>query len=265
MPKMSTRRKLAIATWSPPREGNIYGKLSVDVTRALAYLDKVRDETGERVTITHFVGKVVGAALRDAPGLNGYIRLGAYHPHSTVDVAFLVALEEGSDLGKVKVERVDEKRLEDLAREFGAAAAKLRAGKDQEFKKSNNLARALPTWLIRPLLSFIGWLTASLGVSLPSAGLEAFPFGACIITSVGMLGLDEGFVPPTPFARVPLYVLLGAIREQAVVEDGEVVVRPMLTITATIDHRYMDGFQAGVLAHKVREIFANPTLLYPET
>ncbi|MCA9575089.1 MAG: 2-oxo acid dehydrogenase subunit E2 [Polyangiales bacterium] len=263
MPKMSTRRKLAIATWSAPNEGNIYGKLSVDATRALAYLDKVREETGEKVTITHFVGKVVAAALREAPGLNGYLRFGAFHPHDTVDLAFLVALEEGSDLGKVKVERADEKRLEDLAREFGAAAAKLRAGKDQQFKKSNNLARLLPTWVIRPLLRFIGWLTGSIGLSLPSAGLEAFPFGACIITSVGMLGLDEGFVPPTPFARVPVYVLLGAIRDQPVVEDGQIVVRPMLTITATIDHRFMDGFQGGVLARKVREIFADPTLLYP--
>lgn len=262
MSKMSTRRKLAIATWSAPQEGNIYGKLSVDAAHALAYLDRVRAETGERVTITHFVGKVVGAALREAPGLNGYLRFGGYHQHSTVDVAFLVALEEGSDLGKVKVERVDEKRLEDLAREFGAAAAKLRAGKDKQFKKSNDLARALPTWIIRPLLALIGWLTGSLGVSLPAAGLEAFPFGACVITSVGMLGLDEGFVPPTPFARVPLYVLLGAIRDQAVVEDGQVVVRPMLTITATIDHRFMDGFQGAVLARKVREIFADPSLLY---
>ena len=63
---------------------------------------------------------------------------------------------------------------------------------------------------------------------------------------------------------MPLYVLLGAIRDQAVVEDGQVVVRPMLTITATIDHRFIDRFQAGVLAHKVREIFADPTQLYAE-
>ena len=131
MPKMSTRRKLVIATWSAPREGNIYWKLTVDATHVLAYLEQVRAETGEKVTITHFVGKVVGAALREAPGLNGFLRFGAFHQHSTVDVAFLVALDEGSDLGKVKVERVDEKRLEDIARAFGAAAAKLRAGKDK--------------------------------------------------------------------------------------------------------------------------------------
>ena len=35
----------------------------------------------------------------------------------------------------------------------------------------------------------------------PGLGLEAFPFGSAVITSVGMMGLDEGFAPPTPFAR----------------------------------------------------------------
>src|SRR5437868_3292437 len=39
MSKMSTRRKLAIATWGNPGEGNIYGKLTLDATEALAYLD----------------------------------------------------------------------------------------------------------------------------------------------------------------------------------------------------------------------------------
>ena len=38
----------------------------------------------------------------------------------------------------------------------------------------------------------------------------------------------------------------------------------MLTITTSIDHRFMDGLQAGVLAGKARAIFANPALLYLE-
>ena len=67
MNQMTVRRKLAIATWGPPREGNIYGKLTVDATNALLWLDHVRKTTGEKVTITHFVGRVVGEALAQAP------------------------------------------------------------------------------------------------------------------------------------------------------------------------------------------------------
>src|SRR5205807_904672 len=100
---MSTRRKLAIATWSAPREGNIYGKLTVDATQALAYVQHLREATGEKVTLTHLVGKACAEALKHAPTLNGRILFGRYIPHATVDIAFVVALEEGKDLAKAKV------------------------------------------------------------------------------------------------------------------------------------------------------------------
>src|SRR3954469_22780679 len=113
MPKMSTRRKLAIATWGSPREANIHGKLTLDATEALAYLDHVRRTTGEKATITHLVGKAVGAALKQAPTLNGYLRMGSYIPHETVDIAYLVSLEEGQDLAKAKVCNIDQKSVAD--------------------------------------------------------------------------------------------------------------------------------------------------------
>ncbi|MGK0361318.1 MAG: pyruvate/2-oxoglutarate dehydrogenase complex dihydrolipoamide acyltransferase (E2) component, partial [Bradymonadia bacterium] len=126
MPKMSTRRKLAIATWSSPREGNIYGKLTVDATKALAYITALRDISGERITITHFVGKAVAMALAKAPGLNGYLRFGAYHQHAQVSLAFLVALEDGADLAKAKVDNLDQKSLLELAVELKVLADTLR-------------------------------------------------------------------------------------------------------------------------------------------
>jgi pyruvate/2-oxoglutarate dehydrogenase complex dihydrolipoamide acyltransferase (E2) component len=258
MPKMSTRRKLAIATWSNPSEGNIYGKLTLDATEALAYIDHLRQTTGEKVTITHLVGKACGEALKKAPTLNGFIRFGTFIPHESIDIAFLVALEEGKNLAKAKVSCVDQKSVADIARELGELARKLHGGKDAQFKKSQGPVALLPTWLLRPMLWTTGFLTSAIGVSVPPFGLEAFPFGSCIVTSVGMLGLDEGYAPPTPFARVPVYVLVGAVRDMPAAVDGQLVIRKQLTITATIDHRFVDGYQAGVLAQVIRDIFENP-------
>jgi pyruvate/2-oxoglutarate dehydrogenase complex dihydrolipoamide acyltransferase (E2) component len=73
-----------------------------------------------------------------------------------------------------------------------------------------------------------------------------------------MFGVDEGFAPPTPFARVPIYVLVGAVRERAAVVEGKVVPQMQITVTATIDHRFIDGFQGGVLAREFRNVFADP-------
>lgn len=258
---MSTRRKLAIATWDGPREGNIYGKLTLDATRATEWLAQQREKTGEKVTITHLVGKAIGIALRREPTLNGHIAWGAYVPNKTVDLSYLVAMEDGSDLAKVKICEIDRKSVAEIAKELRERSTKVRKGQDDEFEKSKGLIRLLPTWLLKPVLTFTGWLTSSLGISMPALGLEAFPFGSAIITSVGMMGLDEGFAPPTPFARVPLLVLVGAVREVPAVQDGQIVIAKQLTITATIDHRFIDGFQGAILAKAVKEVFLKPESL----
>ena len=49
-----------------------------------------------------------------------------------------------------------------------------------------------------------------------------------------MLGVDEGFVPPTPFARVPLYILIGAISDQPMAVNGE-----LGDSAATHTHRHL--------------------------
>ncbi len=254
----STRRKLVIATWSAPREGNIYGKLTVDMTEALAYIAHLRERTGRKITVTHLVGVAVARAMAACPGLNGYLRLGRYHQHDTVDLAFLVAIEGGSDLGKALVKDTASMSPMDIADSLKRQAERLRTGKDDDFNKSKGLLRALPTWLIRPLLWLTGWLSGALGANIPALGVTAFPFGSCIITNVGVFGLDEGWAPPTPFARVPVYVLTGAVRDKPLVVDGELTIRPQMTLCATIDHRFLDGAQGGTLAKVVRDVLENP-------
>lgn len=256
-----TRRKLAIATWGPPDEGNIFGKLTVNATNAQAWIADVREKTGEKVTITHLVGKAIALGLAKAPQINGRIAWGSYIPHDSVDITYLVSLEEGADLAKVKIANMDKKAVTEVAQELKRRSEKLRAGQDDEFEKSKGLLRALPTWILRPILQFTGWLTGSLGVSLGALGLEAYPFGSCIVTSVGMLGIDEAFAPHTPFAHVPVLVLVGAVRDVPAVVDGQIVIQAQLTLTATIDHRFVDGFQLATVAKTIRAVLENPAEL----
>jgi len=259
--KMSTRRKLAIATWSSPSEGNIYGKMTIDMTNALGYLHFLREEKKEKVTITHLVGKAAGMGLKLTPDLNGRIVFGCYVPHQTVDVSFLVALPSGTDLAKFKVCNIDQKKSFEIANELGKGALALRQGKDNDFEKSKGFLKILPTWLIRPLLWATGYVTGALGIDVKFLGLEKFPFGAAIITSVGMLGIDEGFAPPTPFARVPVYVVVTRVKDRPVVYNGQVVIRPELDLMATIDHRFLDGFQGAILAKNIRQCLEEPWVM----
>src|SRR5205085_10758052 len=52
----------------------------------------------------------------------------------------------------------------------------------------------------------------------------------------GMFGIPQGFAPLARFYRVPLLVLVGEIAPKPWAVDGRVEVRPVLGLTAAIDH-----------------------------
>ena len=252
------RRKLILSTWRSPTEGNIYGKLTVDAKNALSYLAFRSQVTGQKHTMTHFVGRAIGQAIKETPDINGFIRFGKFVPHKEVAVSFLVALEDGKNLGQVKLSDVDQMQIQDVSKALMTKANQQRTGQDTDLKQSLAAIRLLPKILVRPTLWLTGFITSSLGWSISLFGLKKFPFGSCMITSVGMFGLDEGWAPQTPFARTPLVVLIGAVRDKPVVMNDSIVVRPLLTITATIDHRFIDGAQGANLAKAVRAAFDKP-------
>lgn len=255
---MSLRRKVAIASWSSPKEGNIYGKMCIDMGNALKYIEYLRATTHEKVTVTHLVGRAAGLAFSKCPDLNGRIFWGRYYPHDTVDMAFLVALDGGKDLAKFKIRRLDEKTSSMIAHELREGVEKLRQGQDNEFEKSKKLIQFMPTCMVRFVLWFSGYVTGAAGLDVGFLGLKKFPFGACIITSVGMFGVDEGYAPPTPFARVPVYLAIPEIKKRPMVINDEIVIRPMLDLTATIDHRFMDGFRAAQVTKMIRHGLEHP-------
>jgi len=253
---MSARRRIAIASYKPPHEGVILGKLTLDCTEVVTYLADLREATGERVSITGFMGAVIGRALAAEPTLNGRIHLGKYVAYDRVNVAFLVQIDGGKNLAQVLVEDIDTKSALDVHKLLQAKAGSVRGGTDENFNKSIALTSKMPTPILRRVLSFGGFVTTGMGK--PFAGQPAFPFGSAVITSFGMLGVDEGFVPPTPFLRVPLYIGIGKIADMVFAEDGKAVVKPGITITATMDHRFVDGFQAATVSRVVRAAFADP-------
>jgi pyruvate dehydrogenase E2 component (dihydrolipoamide acetyltransferase) len=54
---------------------------------------------------------------------------------------------------------------------------------------------------------------------------------------------------------------VGAIEERAVVEDGEVVVRPRLDLTLSCDHRSVDGATASRFLADVKAFVEQPGLM----
>lgn len=250
-----------MATWRPSKDGRIYTRMAVDATAVLAYVEEARARTGERVTVTHVVGAALGRAIRTMPEIRARIVLGRIVPLPSVDLGFAVDVEGGKDLAPIKVHDVDRLSPVEVSRELSAGAARLRAGQDQAYSKSSSIVTRVPTFAIRPLVSLTGALAGGLGIG--AFGQPGFPLGTAFVSNVGSLGLDEGFLAPLPFARAPLYLAIGAIRDAALVVDGEVVVRPQMVLVATADHRLVDGAHAGKMATVLRELLMHPEQMDP--
>ena len=79
------------------------------------------------------------------------------------------------------------------------------------------------------------------------------------VTNLGMYGV-EAF---TPIINQPNMGILGinAIQKKPVVVDDEIVIRPMMNLSLTVDHRIVDGAVAAAFLRTLKQRIEMPALL----
>ncbi|MFZ7132228.1 MAG: dihydrolipoamide acetyltransferase family protein, partial [Eubacteriales bacterium] len=83
--------------------------------------------------------------------------------------------------------------------------------------------------------------------------------GTITISSMGMLGVSRF----TSIINQPesAIISVGSIIDKPVVIDKNIVIRPIMTITSTFDHRGIDGAVGAFFAKKLKEYLEEPYLL----
>ncbi len=88
---------------------------------------------------------------------------------------------------------------------------------------------------------------------------DEYTGGTFTITNLGMYDVDEFTAVINPPEAAILAV--GKITDTPVVENGEVVVRPIMTLSLTYDHRIIDGAPAAQFLQYVKTLLQNPYLM----
>jgi pyruvate/2-oxoglutarate dehydrogenase complex dihydrolipoamide acyltransferase (E2) component len=257
--RLSAWRKVAVGTWRTAGDPSVYGVMELDMARALAYVDRLRAETGLKITLTHFMGRVMAEVLRRHPEINCILRFGRLYPRKTVDVFFQVASDSaGEDLSGTTIRAADTKTVAEIAREMQERVQAIREKGDPAFMKTKKLMGATPGFLTGLALTFTGWILYTLNLWTPLLGSPRDPFGSIMITSIGSLGLDMAFAPLVPYSRVPILIAIGAVRETPVARDGKVQTAQICKIACTFDHRLIDGVHGSRMARSLAAIVADP-------
>lgn len=90
--------------------------------------------------------------------------------------------------------------------------------------------------------------------------LEDLQHGTFSITNYGTTGIKLG----TPVIKHPELAILGigSIYKKPVVENDQIVIREVLPLSLSIDHRVIDGADGGRFLSKVKELLADPMQIF---
>ena len=263
---VSSFRRIAIGTWETTYDPSVYGTMELRMDKAMDYLARFRKATGKRVTVTHLVAKAMAAALARMPDANAILRFHRIYLRKKIGVFFQVAMDdegEGKiDLSGATLHDLEKKSLAAIIDEFEDKVRKVKKREDPHLEGTRSTMKKIPGALMNPTLKLLSFLLYTLNLDLSPFGVPKDAFGSVMITNIGSIGLDQAFVPLVPYARVPILLALGAVREQPVVENGQVVVGKVMKVNATFDHRFIDGLHAAIMSKVLHEHMDRPDELF---
>jgi pyruvate/2-oxoglutarate dehydrogenase complex dihydrolipoamide acyltransferase (E2) component len=254
-------RVTSAAIYTTPTDSRVYGTLDIDVTEAKNFLDRKREE-GVKLTMVHLTTAVLARAIGfDVPEMNCFIRRGAVVGRKHLDV--MVTVQVGGEAGVTPaiIRNAHARKVSDIAEDIRAKAARSRGGDEIKAAKNKYVLNRVPWPLRRPVFLLLKWITVDMGVEIKALGLSAHSFGSFVVSDIGSFGLNTGMTALMPAAKVPCVIVLGKIEEKPVVKDGEIVIRTILPLTGTFDHRVVDGMQIGKLARGIKRNFRKPEWL----
>jgi 2-oxoisovalerate dehydrogenase E2 component (dihydrolipoyl transacylase) len=93
-----------------------------------------------------------------------------------------------------------------------------------------------------------------------TASREDLSGSTITLTSLGTLG----GIAATPVINAPEVAILGPNKlvERPVVRDGQVVIRTLMNLSSSFDHRIIDGFDAASYVQRLKRLIEKPALLF---
>ena len=252
-------RKVASTIYSKPVDSKIFGAVEIDVTDLEKFIAEKRRK-GIKTTLTQIMTLIMGRALKyEVPELNTYLRRGKVVPREQIDAMVSVLL--GSGMGSVKIENADQLTISELAEEIKEKITQSRKGNENSTMQSKNVLASVP-WPFRSwLFKIYKTVTIHWGISMPFLGLSTSSFGSYVVSNIGTLGLDSGFGALMPSSNVAVVLIIGGVSKKPAVVNDEIIPRRILSLSATLDHRVVDGSHGGKLFRYIKYMVKNPHLL----
>lgn len=234
-------RKMVIASVNANVKSAIHCITEIDVTEVRERIRTIHEEGGPKFSFTAYLVKCLSTTLKGHPGMNSFLRGRRLVLLEDVTVSVLVERDLGSELvpEPLAIRAAQNKSLLQIHHE-------IREAQQNEGSELGNLTGT--TW-IRIVPSFL----LNLFVKVAERNIAmAKKYGKVAVTAVGMFSKSATWFIPHGTATVLLTV--GGISTKPVWRNDRFEPREMLHITASFDHRIVDGAPAARFMKQYSEL-----------
>src|SRR5207249_2626002 len=160
---VSSFRKIAIGTWQNAYDPSVYGTMVIHMDEAMKYLERFREKTGRRLTVSHMMAKVAAMALKEMPDANAILRWNRVYLRKRIGVFFQVVMtDEGEgkvDLSGATLYDVENLSLLQICDDFEKKVQLVRDRKDPALEKTRSTFKSMPYFLLNFMFKLISFLS----------------------------------------------------------------------------------------------------------
>lgn len=225
-------------------ESIVFFETKIRAERLEAYIERARQEFGGNVT--HAAVAAVAVGLAKNPKLNRFTAGRRLYQRDGRWITFAAKRSRGdasAALGEVKIRVREGETFRQLCQRINDKINTQRSGKRTDEDEQFELFNSLPRFALRPLqalLRRLDYYNLLPGSFLVGDGM----YTSCFLANLGSLDMDAAYHHLYEWGNCPLFMMVGAVREEPVVEDGELAVGRVLTVRWSYDERIADGLTA---------------------
>ncbi len=255
--KMTPWRKVSLASWKPTGDSSAYCLEDVIMDPLLEFCEQ------RNININSFFIKAISNTIAKHPKINSTVRWGNIYQREDISVFFHTIISaQTDDLSGVVIKKAHERPLENVNEEFIGKAKQAKMGVN-DYVESKKIIDKLSPFLVKPLLRLYGFLTYTLNWNFKVFKSKTDAYGSVMLTSVGGIGISNALCPISPYTRVPMVISMGKIGPRPVAENGAVMVKNVITLGFTFDHRIMDGIHFAEFFACLKAYLMNPKTIEP--
>lgn len=243
-----------------PNNSVVYFDLPVDVTETRRFIDDFNAAHPDtRITLFHVVLWGLVRVLNEKPRLNRFVAGGRLWQRDGIWISYSAKkrLDEDAPLVVIKRRFEPNQPFDQMVKEYYDG---LRTGRSERRSRVDKELSALLRLPRAGLRAVVGLEKAAnaLGI-LPRWFVDGDPmFASVLIANLASLKMDSGFHHLYDYGNIPVFCVIGQIKEEPAARNGQLVVRPRAHLRFTYDERVEDGLYAQHGLELLRALVEDP-------